>query len=92
MLHRALRLLRTYHQLKQIDLAKLLGISNSYLSELEKGIEQPSVEILEKYSNIFKIPKSSILLFSESLDIPTKGIKLRIAAADKILRMLEFFG
>jgi len=36
MLHRALRLLRTYHQMSQIELAKRLGISNSYLSELEK--------------------------------------------------------
>jgi transcriptional regulator with XRE-family HTH domain len=91
MLHRALRLLRTYHQLKQIDLAKQLEISNSYLSELEKGYKTPSIDILDKYAKTFKMPVSSILLFSESIDSPLKpGTKLRIAAADKILRLLEF--
>mgnify|MGYP003583281728 CR=1 FL=1 len=91
MLHRALRLLRTYHQLKQIDLAKQLEISNSYLSELEKGEKTPSFDILEKYAKTFKMPVSSILLFSESIDTPLKrGAKLRVAAADKILRLLEF--
>lgn len=91
MLHRALRLLRTYHQLTQVDLAKQLEISNSYLSELEKGNKKPSIEILEKYSKYFKMPTSSILLFSESIEIPLKpGEKLRVVAAEKILRLLEF--
>lgn len=92
MLHRALRLLRTYHQLSQIELAKLLGISNSYLSELEKGGEkEPSLDLLNKYAEIFKMPVSSILLFSEQIGAGIKpGTKLRIASADKILRLLEW--
>ncbi|RDI14793.1 helix-turn-helix transcriptional regulator [Comamonas sp. AG1104] len=92
MLHRALRLLRTYHQLSQIELAKRLGISNSYLSELEKGDgKEPSLELLAKYAEIFKMPISSILLFSEQIESGGKpGTKLRVAAADKILRLLEW--
>ena len=92
MLRRALRLLRTYHQISQIDLAKRLGISNSYLSELEKGNgKEPSLDLLSKYAEIFKMPVASILLFSEQIDAGMRpGAKLRVAAADKILRLLEW--
>lgn len=91
MINRALRLLRTYYRLSQIDLSKKLGISNSYLSEIEGGSKSPSFELLEKYSGVFKMPVSSILLFSESVDKGNKPTdKLRVAAADKILRLLEW--
>jgi len=91
MLHRALKLLRTYHQLTQLDLAAQLEISNSYLSEIEKGVKTPPLDLLSKYSKIFNMPASSILLFSEKMDESAKtGTKLRIAAADKILRLLEW--
>ncbi len=91
MLNRALRLLRTYHQLTQVELAKRLGISNSYLSEIESGDKSPPIELLGKYSDIFKMPTSSILLLSESLDGEgARASKLRVGAADKILRLLEW--
>lgn len=92
MLNRALRLLRTYHQLTQVELAKRLGISNSYLSEIESGDKLPPLDLLNKYSAIFKMPTSSILLFSESLiGEVRRGSKLRVGAADKVLRLLEWF-
>lgn len=91
MLYRALRLLRTYHQLTQVELAKRLGISNSYLSEIESGDKSPGLELLDKYAELFKIPASSILLFSETMETERKpGGRLRVAAADKILRLLEW--
>lgn len=91
MLNRALKLLRTYHQLKQIELAKRRGVSNSYLSEIETGLKTPGVDLLGKYAEIFKMPVSSILLFSEKMsDDKTTGEQLRVAAADKILRLLEW--
>lgn len=91
MLYRALRLLRTYHQLTQVELAKRLGISNSYLSEIESGDKSPGLELLDKYAELFKIPASSILLFSETMEAERKPSgRLRVAAADKILRLLEW--
>ncbi|SEK17402.1 MULTISPECIES: helix-turn-helix transcriptional regulator [unclassified Variovorax] len=92
MLNRALRLLRTYHQLTQVELAGRLEISNTYLSEIETGGKAPAVELLKRYSEVFKMPVSSIMLFSEAMDAERKpGSKLRVAAADKILRLLEWF-
>ena len=91
MLNRALKLLRTYHQLTQVELAKRLDIGNSYLSEIENGLKTPSIDLLQKYSVVFKIPVSSIILFSEKIEEPQKpSEKLRVAAADKILRLLEW--
>jgi len=65
MLNRALKLLRTYHQLSQTELANKLDVSNSYLCEIEKGIKTPGLDLLGKYAVIFKMPVSNILLFSE---------------------------
>ena len=91
MLNRALKLLRTYHQLTQVELAKRLSISNSYLSEIETGVKAPGIDLLGKYSAVFKMPVSSIMLFSEKMSDEEKtGEKLRVAAAEKILRLLEW--
>jgi transcriptional regulator with XRE-family HTH domain len=68
-----------------------LGISNSYLSEIESGNKSPGLDLLDRYSEVFKMPKSSILIFSESLSEESRrGRKLRIGAAEKILRLLEW--
>lgn len=93
MLHKALKILRTYHQFSQIALARRLEIANSYLSEIESGHKSIKIELLEKYAEIFKIPISSIFFFSEAMqEKKTKhnsASNLRIAAADKILHLLE---
>jgi transcriptional regulator with XRE-family HTH domain len=76
--------------MSQTDLAGELGLSNSYLSEIEAGIKRPGLDVLEKYSTVFKIPVSSILLFSEQIDSETKSAKLKFGAANKILQILEW--
>ena len=82
---------RSQAGLSQQELAKKLEISNSYLSEIEKGVKTPTIDLLQKYSALFKMPLSTIMLFSESLDEDRKpGAKLRVAAADKILKLLEW--
>lgn len=90
MISRALRMVRTFHRLKQQDLAVKLDISSSYLSEIESGTKSPSMEILEKYSGIFGIPVSTLMLFSERLDERKFSERVRVKAGDKILRMLEW--
>lgn len=79
MLSEALRLIRVFHDVKQNELADRLGISKSYLSEIEGGKKQPSIELVERYSDEFRIPSSSILFFSESLKSPSASA----TAADK---------
>ena len=92
MIHDALRLLRSFHGMSQIALAKRLGISNSYLSEIESGKKKDgiTVDLLTRYSEVFGIPVSSLMLFSENLDPARRGEKLRIAASAKILKLLDW--
>jgi transcriptional regulator with XRE-family HTH domain len=89
MFDRALRTVRQYHRLNQSELANKLQLSRSYLNELEKGHKQPSLDVLQKYSELFNVPVSSLMLFAERTDAG-KFEGARVFAADKVLRMLEW--
>lgn len=90
MLNKALKIIRTFHDISQSDLSGRLGISNSYLSEIESGKKQPTIDILTKYSENFDIPLSSILFFSENLDNPKPSDKVRLHVAKRIMSILEW--
>jgi transcriptional regulator with XRE-family HTH domain len=91
MYDRALKLIRQYHRLSQAELADSLNLSRSFVSELEKsGGKKPSIDVLERYANFFKIPVSSLLLFAERSGSPDQREKSRNYAADKVLKMLEW--
>ncbi len=93
MLSEALRLLRVYHDLKQKDLATKLGLSNSHISEIEKGLKTPSLDVIEKYASLFKIPVSSIMFFSEQISVSGEPLSIdkraKNAIATKIISLLK---
>lgn len=91
MLSEALRLIRVFHDLKQADLADLLGISKSYLSEIEGGKKQPRIELIERYASVFKIPSSSILFFAEGLENPRESTAGSERARNAISRKVIYF-
>ena len=90
MLGEALRLVRVYHDLSQSELCSELGVSNSYISEIEGGKKQPTLELLQKYSEEFSIPVSSLLFFSENLDDPRPTDRLRTVAAKQVIALLQW--
>ncbi|MBR0877247.1 transcriptional regulator with XRE-family HTH domain [Bradyrhizobium japonicum] len=90
MLGEALRLLRTFHDLNQTETARRLGISKSYLSEIESEEKQPTLALLEKYSVEFDIPISSIMFFAESVGSNTPYEAARSMVAPKIVKLLKF--
>ncbi|GLK83176.1 helix-turn-helix domain-containing protein [Ancylobacter defluvii] len=91
MYHRALKLIRQYHRLSQVDLANGIGLSRSFISEIEKdGGKRPSVDVLERYAAYFSIPLSSLLIFAEQTESNDLGERSRVYAATKVLRMLEW--
>ena len=93
MLSEALRLIRVFHDTKQVELAARLGISKSYLSEIERGRKTASVELIERYSSEFGIPASSILFFAEGLTNPSRSAtaaeKAKGAIARKVINFLR---
>ena len=67
---------RTIYGYKASELSELLGISKSYLSEIENNKKQPSLELLEKYSKIYDMKLSSLILLSEIMKRQAKAIKV----------------
>ena len=90
MLGEALRLIRVYHDLKQNQAAERLGVSTSYISEIEKGTKTPTLDTIERYARVFEIPVSSIMFFSETLQSVGPLDKARTFVAGKVLALMEF--
>lgn len=91
----ALRLLRIFNGYKSAELAKKLELSQSYVSELENGKKQPTMDVLDKYAKVFEMKKSTLMLFAESLEGEEikNDKKQRIARAGmKLLKILEKVG
>jgi transcriptional regulator with XRE-family HTH domain len=90
MLNEALRLIRVYHDVNQSEMAEKLGISKSYLSEIESGRKKPTLDLIDKYSEIFKVPVSSIMFFSENMNNTKAFEKARGIVAKKIISLMQF--
>ena|SRR5882672_5448789 len=89
MINESLRVLRLYWGKSQADLAGELGVSQSYLSEVERGRKDVTFELLQRYSERLRVPMSSLMLFAEKMEgspPPTKG---RVFVASKVLGLLK---
>lgn len=89
LLGEALRLLRVFHDVKQIDLAKRLEVSRSHLSEIEKGVKTPSLDLINRYSKEFRIPVSSIMFFAEAIPGAESGSPIRAKISKSVIGLLQ---
>jgi transcriptional regulator with XRE-family HTH domain len=64
--------------------------SRSYLSEIESGGKEPTLQLVLRYAEVFKIPASSILFFSENFDHPGAHQGARRLVAGKVLALMRF--
>ena len=83
---RYLRELRTSRRLSLHDVEKACGVSNPYLSQLERGDRPPpKPEILKKLARAYKIPVRELFLKAGYFDEPevTATEEERIEAAFK---------
>lgn len=67
-----LREIRRIREISQKDMAKKLGISQSYLSELEARKSIPSFLTLKKLSNVLEVCPIRIINFFEENEIEFK--------------------
>lgn len=85
----ALKLVRLYWGFSQAELAERLSISQSMISDIERGTKSVSLDILERYSKKLGIRMSQLLFFAEELDgqpLPKKG---RLIVASHVLDILR---
>jgi transcriptional regulator with XRE-family HTH domain len=90
MLNKALRIIRVFEGLTQVEAAQKVGVSQSYLSEIERGIKTPTLDVIRKYGEVFGIPASAIMLFSENLADGSSAQRARTLVAGKVLALMEF--
>ena len=90
MIGETLKMFRTIHGYKAKDLAVLLDISPSYLSEIEGGKKNPNLELLEKYSETFNVKLSTLFLFTEKISDDTFGKKAKLTIRDKLFSLMKF--
>lgn len=68
MLGNTLKRLRGIYGYSAKEMSELLGISSSYLSEIENGKKKVSMDLLERYSELFGLRVSTLMRFSEDYE------------------------
>jgi len=61
---KAIKNLRQQKGFKQTDFAVKCGLSQSYLSSIEKGTKEPTLTILKKIAEALSIPMPVLVFFS----------------------------
>lgn len=89
-MNNALRLAREFHNLNQSRAAEKLGVSQSFLCEIESGKKTPSLETLQKYAEAFSLPTSAFLRFLESVDENDARPQFEKKVTNKILKMTQW--
>ncbi len=90
MLNEALRLVRVFHDLNKTQVAERVGLSKSYITELESGDKKVTLDVLQKYSAGFNIPVSSLMFFAEQAADGSSTDSFRHAVAGKAIQMLDW--
>jgi len=88
MLGEGLRLMRVFHDCKTTELANALGMSASYISELERNKKTPSMDTLKKYADYFDTTVSAIMFFAEDVE-KDKDRTMKSAIRKKLIRFLQ---
>jgi DNA-binding XRE family transcriptional regulator len=80
---------RTIYGYKATEMSSMLGISASYLSEIENNKKQPSLELLEKYAKIYGIRLSSLILLSENIEEAEKSGKGTAMIRNMMIHLIQ---
>ncbi len=80
---------RAIYGYKANEMSSALGISASYLSEIENNKKQPSLELLEKYADIYGIRLSSLILLSENIENAEKAGKGTIFVRNMMMHLIQ---
>lgn len=73
MIGEAMRLIRIVEGVKAKVMADKLDISPSYLSLIENGKKQPSIDIVARFAFVVGVRPSQIMYFSEELNDDSGG-------------------
>lgn len=85
-----LKELREAYKLNQTELGEILGVTNQTVSNWENGNIAPSIEMVEKIANYFKVSIDYLLFRTDSLTIKVNNLTLeQIAHVQSIVNDIE---
>jgi transcriptional regulator with XRE-family HTH domain len=67
------------------QLSKLAGVSNPYLSQIERGLRKPSAEILQQIAKGLRISAEALYVRAGILDVAHGGPVVDAVRADEVL-------
>jgi transcriptional regulator with XRE-family HTH domain len=70
-----LRRLRVKRALSQEALAVDAGVDRSYVGRIERGVENPTVETLDRLAKVLEVPAAELLLVPKSSDRPPPTLR-----------------
>jgi transcriptional regulator with XRE-family HTH domain len=76
---------RSSAQISLRQLSKLAGVSNPYLSQIERGLRKPSAEILQQIAKGLRISAEALYVQAGILDAPVGGPVVDAVLADPAL-------
>ncbi len=80
-----IKLQRSNAKISLRQLSKLAGVSNPYLSQIERGLRKPSAEILQQIAKGLRISAEALYVQAGILDLPQGGPVVDAVRADMTL-------
>jgi transcriptional regulator with XRE-family HTH domain len=80
-----IKLQRSNAKISLRQLSKLAGVSNPYLSQIERGLRKPSAEILQQIAKGLRISAEALYVQAGILDLPQGGPVVDAVRADAVL-------
>src|SRR3954453_15420490 len=80
-----IKLQRSNAKISLRQLSKLAGVSNPYLSQIERGLPKPSAEILQQIAKGLRISAEALYVQAGILDLPQGGAVVDAVRADTVL-------
>jgi transcriptional regulator with XRE-family HTH domain len=82
--------LRKARQIRQCDLAEMLGYDQSYVSALEVGLKSPPPqEFVEKLINVLSLPEEDAARARREADASNRRLVLDVQAPQDLYRMVD---
>lgn len=59
---------RQFSQMTQRELARLAGLSDTYMSQLERGLHEPSIRVLKSLAESLGMPADELIMYASEVD------------------------
>jgi transcriptional regulator with XRE-family HTH domain len=90
MLGKILRDIRMFNEITLTELSSEFKLSQGYLSEIELGKKEPTLEVIQKYSEKFNVPVSAMMFFIEHKNEPEAIKSFRKFVSGKVSKLFDY--